>query len=142
MVGRYKNTFRTKLLDYLEQMPDMVILRNEVENLGSPRQVSRGLKALTEDGLLVKIGIGIYAKAMWSELIDRPVICGGFTDACIAALQKLNVRWEPSQAHKDYNDCRSQQVPARFEIRLKSRFRRKLAYGKRNLRIEGMIYAK
>ncbi len=142
MTRRYKDTFRSKLLAYIEQMPDRVILRNEVETLGSPRQISRGLKALTEDGVLVKMGVGIYAKAKWSALIERPVICGGFTDACIDALQKLGVRWEPSQAHKDYNEGRSQQVPARFEVKLKSRFRRKLAYGKRTLRIEGMIYAK
>jgi len=142
MKKRYKNSFRNKLLNYIRQLPSIVILRQDVSSLGSSRQVSRGLKALVEDGELVKLGYGIYAKAEWSELLDRPVIRTGFTEACIEALERLDVRWEPSQAIKDYNAGRSQQVPVRFEIRLKSRFRRKIAYGKRMLRLEGMIYAK
>jgi len=142
MRKRYRNSFRIKMLGFIESMPGSVVLRQDVESLGSPRQVSRGLKALVEDGRLVKLGAGVYAKARSSAYIDRPVIRSGFTEACIEALERLRVRWEPSQAIKDYNEGKTQQVPARFEIRLKSRFRRKLAYDKQSLRIEGMIYAK
>ncbi|MCP4475632.1 MAG: hypothetical protein GY821_13910 [Gammaproteobacteria bacterium] len=110
--------------------------------MGSARQVSRALKALLEDGELIKLGDGVYAKARHSSHLGRPVICSGFTNACIEALARLDVQWEPSQAIKDYNAGKTQQVPAQFEIRLKSRFRRKLAYGNRILRIEGMTYAK
>lgn len=130
------------MLDYIEKKSGTIILRQDVELLGSPRQVSRGLKALLEDGKLVKLGLGVYAKARSSEYVDGPIIRAGFTDACIEALERLGVRWEPCQAIKDYNEGKSQQVPARFEIRLKSRFRRKLAYGSRTLRIEERIYAR
>ena len=142
MTRRYKNTFRSELLAYIEDMPGTVVLRKDVDGLGSARQVSRGLKALIEDGLLVKIGLGIYAKARSSEYLDCPVIRAGFTEACIEALNRLGVDWEPSQAIKDYNEGKSQQVPARFEIRLKSRFRRQIAYENQKLRIEGMTYAR
>ena len=142
MTKRYKNSFRNSLLNYIEKMPGAVVLRKDVEPLGNARQVSRGLKALVEDGELVKLGLGVYAKARSSEYIDSPVICSGFTEVCIEVLERFGVNWEPSQAIKDYNEGKSQQVPARFEIRLKSRFRRKIAYGNRRLRIEGMTYAK
>lgn len=143
MKKRYKNSFKNKMLDYIsKKLSYTVVLRKDVEHLGSPRQVSRGLKALVGDGELVKLGLGVYAKARPSEYLDRPVIRSGFTEACIEALERLGVSWEASQAVKDYNEGKSQQVPARFEVRLKSRFRRKLAYGNRVLITEGMIYAK
>lgn len=142
MTIRYKNSFRNKLLDYIEKMQGTVVLRKDVESLGDARQVSRALTALIEDRLLVRISLGIYAKARTSKYIDDAVIRGGFTDACIETLKRLGVTWEPSQAVKDYNEGRSQQVPARFEIRLKSRLRRQLAYGEQKLKMENMIYAK
>lgn len=142
MTKRYRNSFRNRLLDYIGQMSGAVVLRKDVEPLGSVRQVSRGLKALVDDGELVKLGLGVYAKARSSEYIDCPVIRSGFTEACIEVLERFGVRWEPSQAIKDYNEGKSQQVPAKFEVRLKSRFRRKIAYGNQTLRIERMIYAK
>lgn len=137
-----KKTFKNKMLAHILKAPGTVILRNDVSELGSSRQVSRALKALVKEGELIKLGYGIYAKAEASEHLNRPVIRTGFTEACIEALGRLKVEWEPSQAIKDYNAGKSQQVPARFEVRLKSRFRRKIAYGNRQLRLEGMIYAK
>lgn len=142
MVKRYKNSFRNSLLELVQVLPGAVVLRKDVAALGGSRQVSRGLKALVEDGELVKLGYGIYAKAERSEYLDHPIIRVGFTEACIEALERLGVCWEPSQALKDYNAGKSQQVPIRFEIRLKSRFRRKIAYRNCMLRREGMIYAK
>jgi hypothetical protein len=144
MVGRvkYKNSFVDIVRGYLNKISGTVILRKDMDSLGSSRQISRAFKCLVESGELVKLGYGIYAKAETSEYLNRPVIKSGFTEACIEALNRLGVKWEPSQAIKDYNAGKSQQVPARFEVRLKSRFRRKIEYGSRYLRLEGMIYAK
>jgi hypothetical protein len=139
---RYKNSFRSELLAYIKKMPGTVVLRKDIESLSNARQVSRGLKYLVEDGALVKLGLGVYAKSRESEYLDCPVIRSGFTEACIEALSRLGVKWEPSQAIKDYNSGKSQQVPARFEVRLKNRFRRKIAYENQILRIEGMVYAR
>lgn len=143
MAKRYNNTFRTKVLEFIQSLPGTIILRSDIEALdNSPRQISRALKMLTEDGELIKLGLGVYAKARKSKYIDRPIINGGFTNACIEVLERFNVKWELGRVIKDYNEGRSQQVPANFEVRLKSRFRRKLTYGTRSLKIEGMIYAK
>lgn len=139
---RYKNTFRNKVLEFISSIPGTVVLRKDVKSLGSARQVSRALKALVEDRELVKLGLGIYAKARPSEYLDYPVIQSGFTEACIEVLERFNVNWEPGQAIKEYNEGKSQQVPARFEVRLKSRFRRKISYRNQKLRIERMIYAR
>lgn len=142
MTTRYKNAFRDELLAYIEKRPGVVVLRRDVSNLGSARQVSRALNDLISDGQLVKLGYGVYAKARSSKYLDCPVIRSGFTEACIEALDRLGIDWEPSQAIKDYNEGRSQQVPARFEVKLKSRFRRQIAYENQKLRVEGMTYAR
>ena len=142
MSKRYKNVFRDKALERIQSLKNEVILWSDLNDLGSLRQISRALNDFIEDGILVRIGRGIYTKTKASKYIDDPVIRVGFELACIEALQRLNVKWELSQLIKDYNEGRSQQVPARFEVRLKSRFRRTLAYGNNRFRFEGNINAK
>ncbi len=142
MRKRYKNSFISKMLSFVERMPGNVVLRKDVKHLGGSRQVTRGLNALIEDGRLVRIGVGVYAKAEISEFLNEPVLRYGFTAACIETLDRFGVRWQVGQALKAYNEGKTQQVPVRFEVRLRSRFRRRLAYGNLYLRFEGMRYAK
>src|SRR3990167_5163508 len=99
----YQNSLKFKVLDRIRQLPGNVVLRENIEDMSSPRQISRCLGALVEMGELVKIGYGIYAKAYSTEYIDRPVIQGGFGQACKEALTKLGVDWEPGSDEQDYN---------------------------------------
>jgi len=142
MRKRYKNVFRDKALERIQSLKSEVILWSDLTDLGSSRQISRALKDFVEEGSLARIGRGIYVKTKSSKYIDEPVIRVGFEIACIEALQRLNINWELSQFIKDYNAGRSQQVPAQFEVRLKNRFRRTLAYGNSRLRFEGNINAR
>ena len=91
---------------------------------------------------IVKIGSGVYAKAFISEYIDRPVINGGFDQACKEALTKLGVAWELGSAAQEYNAGLTTQVPVRSIVQLKSRFRGKLYYGGRKLIMEKGINAR
>lgn len=142
MSRRYKNTFRNKALDKIQSLEGEVVLWSDLNGLGSSRQISRALKDLVEDGVLIRIGRGLYAKATPSKYIDEPIISGGFDAVCLEALRRLNVRWELGQFIRDYNEGRSQQVPAHLDVRLKSRFRRTLTYGNNKFRFEGNINAR
>jgi hypothetical protein len=142
MRTRYKNAFRNKVLRRIKSLRGEVVLWADLRNLGSSRQVSRALKECVEDGTLARIGRGIYAKTKKSQYIDKPVIRGSFEAVSIEALNRLNIRWELGQLIKDYNEGRSQQVPAQLQIRLKDRFRRTLASGKNRILFEGNINAK
>lgn len=142
MKKRYKNVFRDKMFEQIQSLKGEVVLWSDLKNLGDSRQISRALRDFVEDGILARIGRGIYAKTELSKYIDRPIIRAGFEVACIEALKRLNIKWELSQVIKDYNEGRSQQVPAQFEVRLKDRFRRMLAYGNNKFRFEGNINAK
>lgn len=138
----YRNSLKFKVLDRIQQLPGNVVLRENIKDMSSPRQISRCLFALVEMGELVKIGYGIYAKAYSSEYIDRPVIQGGFGQACKEALTKLGVDWEPGSAEQAYNAGLSTQVPVRTIVKLKSRFRGHLNYGNRKLIVEKGINAR
>ena len=72
--GYYKNILKFKVLDRIREMPSNVVLRENIEDLGSPPQISRCFKTLVDMGELIKIGYGIYAKAYVSEYINKPVI--------------------------------------------------------------------
>ena len=47
---------------------DDVLLRNEFDQFGSAAQVGRALRELLMDGTLVRLGLGVYAKAKPSVL--------------------------------------------------------------------------
>jgi hypothetical protein len=117
-------------------MPGNVVLREDIEDISSPRQISRCFKALVEMGELVKIGHGIYTKAYVSEYLNKPIIKDGFDRSCREALTKLGIKWEPGNAEKAYNSGLSTQVPVRTVVCLKSRFRGHLNYGNRKLIVE------
>ncbi len=132
----YRNSLKFDVLERINQLPGSVVLRTAIQDMASPRQVSRSLQALVEMGELIKLGCGVYAKAYRSERLNKPVIKDGFDVACREALTKLGVRWEPGWAEKAYNSGESTQVPVRTVIRLKSRFRGHLTYGNRKLLFE------
>lgn len=139
----YKNSLKFKILDRIkQQIAGTIVLREDIEDMGSPRQISRCFKDLVEMGELVKIGYGIYAKAYISENLKRPVIQGGFEQACKEALTKKGVKWEPGSAEQAYNAGLSTQVPVRLIVQLKSRYRARISYGGRTLIVEKNINAK
>lgn len=142
MKKRYNNSSREKILEYIQRLPANVILRSDLKQLDTPRQISRILKDLIEDGFLVKLGYGIYAKAETSEYTNRPLIKVGFTNSSIEALNRLKIKWELGKAIKDYNMGKTTQVPAKLIIRLKSRYRGSIGNGCRKLIFEDGIYAR
>jgi len=142
MRGRYRNSFREKIRRVIAESEGNVILRSELTKLGSSRQISRALKALVEDGELIKFGYGVYAKAEKSEYVNMPILQDAFENVCIEALNKLGIGWELGMALKAYNEGRTQQVPVKFIVRLKNRFRGTLGDGRRKLVFERKINAR
>ena len=138
----YKNSLKFKVLDRIQQMSGNVVLREDIEDMGSPRQISRCFRDLVEMGDLIKIGYGIYAKSYLSKYINKPVIANGFGQVCKEALTKLGVKWQPGSAEQAYNAGLSTQIPVRTIVQLKSRFRGHLNYGNRKLIVEKGINAR
>ena len=142
MTVKYKDSIEYKALQRIKKIRSNVVLRQDLMDLGSYRQVSRVFKKMMDDNKLVKIGAGIYAKAYLSEMLNVPIIQGGFDQACKEALTKKGIQWELSTAAQEYNAGRTTQVPVRTSVRLKSRYRGTLSFGKRKLIAEKQINAR
>jgi hypothetical protein len=80
------------------------------------------------DGRLLRLGYGVYARAIVSRLSGEPVLYtpNGLSGAARQALTKLGVPWETAEAETAYNEGRSTQIPVRPVLRVKGRFSRRL----------------
>jgi hypothetical protein len=115
-----------------------VFLTREFKNLGGEDQVLRALRALVMDGHPVRLGYGVYGRAMVSRLSGKPMLHSrdGFSGVARQALDKLGVEWEPTQAERAYNEGRSTQIPVNPVVRVKGRFSRHLRYRNTELVLE------
>ncbi|MCX7123833.1 MAG: hypothetical protein NTV32_09290 [Gammaproteobacteria bacterium] len=136
MKVRAQDTTRYKALQRIEQLPSTTVLRQDIADLGSDRQVSRALQDLVKEGMIVKLGYGIYAKTKKSPITDEQYLPGGFLAVAREALTRLGIAWNRSTAEEDYRLGNSQQVPANPATKLNARFRRQLSYRGMELRFE------
>jgi hypothetical protein len=136
---RRRPTLRERIEARIAERDDDAFLTREFADLGGERQVLRALRELTDEGKLIRLGYGVYARAEISSLTKKPMLAGdGFGPVSRHVLTKLQVPWEPTTAERDYNDGRSTQVPMTPRVRLprQSRFSRKLRYNTMELTFE------
>lgn len=141
--GRKVMARRTTLRDRIEariarKPGEDVFLPREFADLGGEDQVLRALRGLVRDGRLVRLGYGVYGRAIESRLSGEPILYSpnGFAGAARQALNKLGVKWEAPDAERAYNEGRSTQVPVNPVVRVRGRFSRKLRYGNAELVFE------
>ena len=114
---------------------DDVFLPREFRDLGGEDQVLRVLRTLVRENRLVRLGYGVYGRAIVSRLSGDTILYSqnGFLGAARQALTKLGVPWEPTEAERAYNEGRSTQIPVNPVVRVKGRFSRRLRDGKQEL---------
>jgi len=136
---RQQKTLREKIEARIaRKRGDDVFLTREFRDLGGEDQVLRALRGLVSEKRLVRLGYGVYGRAVVSRLSGEPILYSpnGFLGAARQALNKLGVAWEPTDAEKAYNEGRSTQVPVNPVVRVKGRFSRRLSDGNRELILE------
>lgn len=124
-----RRTLREKIEARIERKKDdSVFLTREFAGLGGEDQVLRALRGLVRDGKLVRLGYGVYGRAIVSRLSGEALLYspGGFRSASREALTKLGVKWEPTESERAYNEGRSTQIPFNPVLRVKGRFSRRL----------------
>lgn len=142
MKVKKEETVEYKIRNRVKNIKSNVILRKDVADIGNYRQISSGLKRLVDQKELVRIGLGIYAKAYCSNFKDIILIKGGVDVTLREGLDRLNVKWEPSRDEISYNQGKTTQVPVKNIVRLKSRCRRKIGYHKSVLIFEDKTNAR
>lgn len=135
---RRQKTLREKVEARIENKQEDVFLPREFSDLSDEDQVLRVLRTLVREGRLVKLGYGVYGRAIQSKLTGETILYSqnGFSGAVRQALTKLGVDWEPTEAEIAYNEGRSTQVPVNPVLRVKGRFSRQLHYGNTELILE------
>ena len=116
---------------------DDVFLRSEFARFGSSAQLSRAIRRLIAEGVLVKLGLGVFAKAKPSALTGKPIPVQPLEVLAPLVLQKLGVKVKPSQAVRDYNSGASQLLAAGIVLDTgRRRITRKLGFGKQTVAYE------
>ena len=123
------NNITYKVARRIKHLSSNIILRSDLADLGSYRQISRTLHQLVREEKLARISQGVYAKMRPSSIDGQPVLDGAFSMLAREALDRLGVFWEPETAEKEYNAGLSTQVPVHGRVRLMSRCRRKITWG-------------
>lgn len=114
-----------------------VFLRADFKDLGGYDQVGRALRELIADGKLIKVGYGLYAKARLNRFTGEPMLAaeGGFEEVAREALNRLKVDWELSDAWQSYQAGLSTQIPANTQVKIRSRFNRKIGTDRLRLQV-------
>jgi hypothetical protein len=135
---RRQRTLRERVEERIAERRDDAFLSREFRDLGGEDQVLRALRELVREGRLVRLGYGVYGRAERSRLSGEPVLAaqGGFIGVARQALDKLGVRWAPTEFERAYNEGRSTQVPVNPAVRVRGRFTRRLHYQDTELRLE------
>lgn len=133
-----RRTLRQRVEERIARRRDDVFLTREFRDLGGEDQVLRVLRGLVRDKRLLRLGYGVYGRAVISRLSGEPILNspGGFFGAARVALDKLGVTWEPTDWERAYNEGRTTQVPVNPAVRVKGRFVRRLRYLDTELRLE------
>ncbi len=139
---KYLESIGCKVWERIKSIRENVFLRQNFNDLGSYRQVSRALDRLIAQKKIVRIGAGVYAKAYLSPYSDIPLIKGGIDAALREALKCLDIIYESGSLEEEYNTGKSTQIPIRNIVRLKKRCRRQIGYQNSKLFFENNINAK
>lgn len=136
MKVKFEDSITFKVLDRISRLSGDIVIRSDLTDLADPRQISRALGRLVKRGDLAKIGYGVYAKLDRSTLTQTTYLNKGALSTFRSALDRLNIRWQPSSYELDYNSGLSTQVPVNPGTKIIDRFRRKLSYKNMELKRE------
>ncbi len=131
------NTLKSKVSYRISRSKDNVFTPKDFFDLSDRDQVGRILRQLVADGVLIKFGLGLYAKARRSSLTGKTIPVATLSELAVEALvNKLNIQVVPSKALKRYNSGKSTQVPTGRVIAVKGRVCRKMAYNGKTIKFE------
>ena len=132
---------KTTLLELIERSlsrsPEQVFVRRDFASLGGQGKIGRALRAAVDNGLLVKVGYGVYARARPSSLTGKPIPVVPLVEVGMLALSKLGVKARLGKSAKAYAEGRTTQMPVATVLSVgKSRVRRRIGFGGRTIRYE------
>jgi len=126
-----RNNLKNRILKRISRLKKTVFLREDFKDLGTYNQVGGALCQLVRTEKIAKLGYGLYAKIRPSTIRQGDIslaTCGGFKGASREALDRLGIKWRPSDAEIAYNEGRSTQIPATGYVIIQGYFSRKIHF--------------
>ena len=128
---------KQRLLRSIAARRGEVVLRRDLVRFGSQAQISRALKQLADEGKLVRIGSGVYAKAAPGPLSGLPIARQPLGALAAETFDRLGIAWQQGAAQRRYNSGVTTQVPWRTTFDTgQRRISRRLRIGKRVVEYE------
>jgi len=122
------NTLLARMKTRVRRKRGDVILRSDFQDLGDYDQVGRCLLVLVREGTLIKIGQGIYVRAVVSPIDNCPALPKSLNTLTEEALKRLDIPTAPTSMEGSYNEGRTTQVPAGRVIGVRKRVRRVIGF--------------
>lgn len=124
----------------IAKRPGLVVLRSELAPLGSSAQIGRVLTRLVNDGKLVRVSKGAFAKTRINKFTGRPTPAGTLEDISAELFDKLGITIFPSKLVSEYNNGISTQLPMSTTVNTgHRRISRKVQVGNRSLKYENNL---
>lgn len=95
----------------VQRRSDLVLRPADFQLFGSEASVKRALRALVDQGVLVRLGVGLYVKAKRSVLSGQPIPVRPLEVLGPMALSRLGVEVQESSRTRAYNTGRTTQIP-------------------------------
>jgi hypothetical protein len=130
-----RETLERQLLKRIDRKRGDVFLRSDFADLGGYDQVGRALRELVRRGRLIKIGFGLYSRAVKSPFDDSLVPPKGLS-TLREGLERVGIETLPSRSMQDYNAGRTTQVPTGRVLGVRRRVRRRIGYNGISLSFE------
>lgn len=125
---RKKKPLERRVAERIKRKKANVFVRDDFKDLGDYDQVGRALRRLVAKGDLVKVGYGLYARAVDAPLSGKKVPVKSLPDIAAEALTRLGVDFAPSSFERAYNAGETTQVPTGRVIAVKDRISRRIGY--------------
>lgn len=132
-------TLKSKVKYRVSRSKEAVFTPRDFLDLSDRDQIGRALRELIKDGVLIKFGYGLYAKAEKSPYSGKIVPAKPLPSLAEDALKKLGVTVLPSSAQMAYNSGKTTQVPTGRVIGIKGRVRRKMSYNGQTVTFEHAV---
>lgn len=121
-------TLEQKIALRIAESEQEVFLRKDFDDLGSYGQVGRCLRNLIQKEKLIRIGQGLYAKAIQSPLSNKIIPPDSIGTIAREALNRLGIKTLPSTYQRRYNSGQTTQVPTGRVIGVNKRVTRKIGF--------------
>lgn len=128
-------TTKARIQSRLKRSKRYVFTRDDFKDIAGYDQIGRALRTLVKEGVLLKVGYGVYTKARRNSITGKlmPASPGGSAAVIVETLDRLKVRYRVTDATRAYNSGKSTQIPVSAGIKTSSRFKRVLSVGNSKL---------